>query len=340
MHVGRPGNSGRADGFSLIELLATVVVVGVLLALLGAAAGDARRHAGLGQSVANLKRFGVGTFAHAADKDDEYPTFWWSETRGHSDYADLESQRLLGGTASAAAQAVDIIRRRGVDADMPPIGGWLAHVGYPHLVLMDYLGEELPARWAISPGDEARLEWVAGGDPPGDPPYDRRWVYSSSYQTPMTYSAPEELPDAPPHSSRVYQGGSPHTHYFIGPQAIFTPRRLHTIAFPSEKVMMHSTVGWFFGPRAAYFMYPEARVPILAADGSVAVRATSDSNVGWRAQSPGFDGGSVIHYLPSDWEPRTLSGDDSDELLGRYRWTRGGALGRDFGGEEIDTGQR
>ena len=39
------------------------------------------------------------------------------------------------------------------------------------------------------------------------------------------------------------------------------------------------------------------------------------------------------------FEPPTLSGDALEDVVGYYKWTRGGLKGIDFGGSEINTGQ-
>lgn len=53
--------------FQLADLAATLVVVTVLIALAAAFLSQNRRSARLGEDIANLKRFGDGTGAFAAD---------------------------------------------------------------------------------------------------------------------------------------------------------------------------------------------------------------------------------------------------------------------------------
>jgi hypothetical protein len=43
----------------------------------------------------------------------------------------------------------------------------------------------------------------------------------------------------------------------------------------------------------------------------------------------------IIRYSPFRWEPPTSTGAPSEDWPGRYRWTRGGLKGIDFGGSEV-----
>jgi hypothetical protein len=87
-----------------------------------------------------------------------------------------------------------------------------------------------------------------------------------------------------------------------------------------------------------YYGLAQARVPLLFFDGSVNVRRTADSNPGWRPNQPAFDC-HWFWYQPAAWEPPTTNGQFHEIVAGRYRWTRGGLKGIDFGGLPLDTGQ-
>ncbi len=84
-----------------------------------------------------------------------------------------------------------------------------------------------------------------------------------------------------------------------------------------------------------WYLYEEARVPLLLVDGSVSVRRTSDSNHGWNPASPTNEKIFIL-YGPSQEEPPTLSGAPSETVEGHYRWTRRGLKGVDFGGERVE----
>ncbi|MCB9845446.1 MAG: hypothetical protein H6811_05630 [Phycisphaeraceae bacterium] len=327
-------------GFTIIDLVVALAVAAMLgLGLVGLMA-DARRNAGLAQSIANLKRFGDGIRAHVLERDDAVPGYTWSATHGHSEYADLEAQRLRGGLSSHAAQAVDMLRRLDGREDILPISSWLVQPEFVHLPLLEFLGEDMLASWTASPGDDALQRWR-------EDPYDTsvlpceendclRWPYTSSYEMGPTWWAPEEGTDR---MFRLTQAVD-HRTYSIASQTQIVPRRYSTCVFPSEKVLMHERFSWYYGQRAAFFAYREARVPILFADGRVDVRAVGESNRGWKPSLPQTPSPTTFYYRPAPWEPPALEDQAvGDRVDGRIRWTRGGALGRDFDGPEIDTGQ-
>ncbi|MCB9845445.1 MAG: type II secretion system protein [Phycisphaeraceae bacterium] len=331
----------RRRGFTIIDLVVTLAVAAMLGLVLVGLMADARRNAGLGQSIANLKRFGDGIRAYALENDDRFPAYTWSATEGHSEDPDLEAQRLQGSTASSAAQAVDILRRLSGYQNMPPFTGWIPQARFAHLPLLEFLGSEFPARWTASPGDELLVAWQRDPffddiDPPHYEPF-RRLPYQSSYEAAPTWWAPEELADL--NAYRVRQGTS-HGHWQVSILSVLTGRRLNTCAFPSEKAMMWDVWQWYHGPRIAYWAHAEARVPILSADGHVSVRTTGEANPGWLPVLPESPGTTSFYYAPFDWEPPEFTDGRPDWIdAGRIRWTRGGALGRDFDGPEIDTGQ-
>lgn len=323
---------GHRRAFTRLELTVAVAVVAALGAVLAVCSADARRHAELGHSISNLKRYGVGVFTYAADSDDRYPAFSWTATEGHSDFADLELLRRRGGMDSSAAQAVDIIRRLGAHGeDALGINSWIPQVLYNHLPLLEHLGEPILSEWVVTPADEQRIDWKrhpldCNGLPQGCDGYDYRWVYSSSYEAAPTFWSVEEGLDR---SHRVVQGDA-HNLYRYGTGVDFQGRRLQTTRHPSQKAMVFASFAWYFGPRRAYFAYPEARLPVLAADGAVDVRVTADSNPGWRPDWPASPQPSRFLFTGE-----TLSGEPNDDVIGHFKWTRWGALGRDWGGLEV-----
>ncbi len=68
-------------------------------------------------------------------------------------------------------------------------------------------------------------------------------------------------------------------------------------------------------------------------------RVVGEANAGWDPHRERLGTPTIVRYVPAEWEPATLSGASSDRVFGMIRWTRGGVQGRDFGGDEIDTGQ-
>lgn len=108
------------------------------------------------------------------------------------------------------------------------------------------------------------------------------------------------------------------------------------VGFPSRKAMVWDTHQRHFGSRTAYFMMPEARVPILFADGTVQVRVTAAANRGFQAASPTSPFFSYVIYEPSptNFEPPIPTGNRADNPAG-MRFTRSGLGGIDFDGDEV-----
>jgi prepilin-type N-terminal cleavage/methylation domain-containing protein len=329
--------STHRAGFALLELLVSLAIVGVLLAVFALGAADARRNSSLGDSIGNLKQFAWAGSAYTADNAERLWTFSWrAGATSPSEYPDLEFS--FTDVDAAANQAVDIIRRR-ADPTMPRMTSWVPHILYSQLVLADHLNLPLPTPWVASPGDATRLGWQQWPNnpvplpSPGDPS-SRRWVYSSSYELgPAFWNRDQRVAN----QYVVEQASSHNTYTLPSPLFPLGDRLITQVAFPSQKAMVWEMHQRFFGARVAYFGYPEARVPVLTVDGSVLVRATNEANVGFRPNQPESTLNTVYSYLPASFEPPAISG--GGIITGRYRWTRAGLAGRDFGGPEACSGQ-
>ena len=116
---------------------------------------------------------------------------------------------------------------------------------------------------------------------------------------------------------------------------VLRERDASLVAYPSEKVMLFEQWQFYFGPRVTYWAMGESRIPMLLADGTAAVRATADSNPGWRPSRPTIHTPTRFLYNPNTaWElPVVPPGTTSNLVVGHYRWTRAGIFGRDFGPE-------
>ena len=332
-----------ATGLVLVELAAAVAIVAVLAALLLIAAGESRRQSSLGDNLANLKQFASATGSYAADNDDRMWAFSWQAGVNYG----------FGGIAStsyeaAANQAVEIIRRRANRPDLAPIAGWFPNVTGSHLVLLDYLGTAQPERFVAGPEDWQRLLWQTSvvpdwngyfrlvpnvERPPGTSNADKRWPYSSSYAIPPAFLSPDARSRAPSYNA-VTQGPT-HTSFLVTTSTPLGGRRLSEVRHPAQKVMLYEEYQRHFGPQTLFFGYPEARIPIMLADGSAAVRRTADANRGFQPDSPTSNSFTFINFAPASWEPRTLSGAASQTVTAYYRFTRSGLRGRDFGGREV-----
>jgi prepilin-type N-terminal cleavage/methylation domain-containing protein len=94
-------------GYALLEVLVSVVIVGVLLAIFTMAASDSRRNASLSASINNLKQFAWAGSTYAADCDERFWTFSWTRTDhppGFTPSDDLRPRRCRPSTSSNAGR--------------------------------------------------------------------------------------------------------------------------------------------------------------------------------------------------------------------------------------------
>lgn len=338
-------------GFAMGEAVGVVAVSCVLIALLAVAGGESRRQGRLGDDIANLRRIAEWTWNYAADNSDQFWTFSWKKGYSQSKYPDLNSQAQLGDLDAAAAQAVDILRRRAGREDIAPIPAWVPHIAYSHLTLLDHASAPMPELAFVSAMDQHRLAWArnpggfdaglyqpapTSGSGPGTNS-GKRWPYSSSFQLPTSFF------DWSPFMSRITPFQT-HAFYLV-PTLVQLSARTHAeAAFPSQKVFIHDGHARHFGTVMPYCTHDQARLPMLFVDGSVCVRGAAESNPGWIPIQPSSSAASSFLYAPDAWEPPTVSGSATDPVIGRFRWTRGsstdhGIVGRDFGGPETCSGQ-
>jgi len=224
---------------------------------------------------------------------------------------------------------------------------------YQHLALADWLGDQLPDPVFASPLDRPLLEWqrdpVFAQDntvpyaelyvPPG---YDRSnnwtdrdvrqlWPYGSSYQVvPAAWN-----PNA---GTQSWHPRSFTPHLFLAGSAV--KRRYSEVANPSHKVHLFEEFDRL-GQHGVglWYAYPEARCNLLFFDGSVRRLPSRASNPGWDPSSPNTE--FRQWYRPLDEFPWYAPGYDvNDELLVKYRWTREGLAGIDFGGQDVNFPDR
>lgn len=340
------GSAHAAPGFAMIEAVAFVAIAALLAALILIAGGDSRRQARLGEDIAKLKGFGAATGSYAADYSDLFWSFSWKKGAMLSQYPDLNQQAQASDLAAASAQGVDILRRLAGRQDILPINNWYPHVSYAHWVLSEYLVKPLPDFESISAADERQRTWArnppgfdAGLYPPGpgSVPWfpspgtnaGKRWPYRSSFQLPAAVSDSSTPPN------RVSQSEF-HNNYVVQVAAQLGARPTSEVVFPAHKALMWDGHARHFGTRQPYCTHDQARLPILFADGAVSVRAAKDANPGWLPNTLASQ--TNFYYLPDAWEPPTMSGQPTEQVIGRFRWTRGcptnTLTGRDFGGPE------
>jgi hypothetical protein len=349
----RAASSANRRGLVLGEVVVVLALLGVLAMLLVVTMGDSRRNGRLGQCQANLRFFAMMTPTYAADNSDLMWGLSWKKGVSYPGFGtpatDMDAH---------AFQAIDIMRRRGgpVGATTTPPGGWLSNVQYSGLVLADYRAsaseQNVPMIESVCPGDVHRFKW--NRDPVGFkngqyvpnpegrlttmPASSRRWAFSSTYQFAYGWFDRATAP-----SSRVTYSFT-HSAYIVPGTAVLGQPTLPSVRYPSSKVLTYDTHAFHAGARQAFLDYPEARVSLLMADGSAAMRSTSDANLGWNPSSPTSSlPVSVDYSWPSSpraqWYAAPLSGSLSDAVTLHYTSTRDGIYGRDFDGPPAETGQ-
>jgi hypothetical protein len=343
--------SRRHRAFALVEVSAVVIILLLVAVIAGVLIPDARRRARLAGSIQNLQFIGKGAASFAADRENRVFSFDWEPGVHRCENYVFPASSSYNDAASD--QAVCILRQRAGRNDITAIRGWVPFVLYNHLPLVDYLDESLPSSKFISPGDAPRLAWQrAVTQDPNDPstPYfnltcrpagtgnnEKRWPYSSSYEVQPSFYSPDALRVLPGGQQvpTVAQSSMGHRYYEVGSAAtVLGRRRMDEVHFPSHKAMMYETNQRFYGSRELFFMYDEARVPVLTADGGATVR--SGANRGFHPNTPNSQNPSRVNYIPeTSWETPTANGAQSELVFGGMRWTRSGLRGRDFLGPEV-----
>lgn len=329
-------------GFALVEAAALLAVAVAVAALLLLAAGDQRRLGRLGEDLGKLRRIGALTTQYAADNADLFWTFSW---RGGVKYDTPWPELNFAATDGQAQinQAIYLLRSRANRPEIAVITGWFPHALYSHLVLAEFAQGTLPDPEFVSAADRHRLLWSR--DPRG---FDqgvyqpapvpgpgtnagKRWPYSASFTPAVCFFDRSAVP------YRIYPAS--HSTYFLPGGAVFRGCGVSDIAYPSQKVVISDSHARHFGTVQPYCTHDQARLPLLMADAGVVIQSAAASNPGWTPNQPASASPMTFNYQPGAWEPTTTTGDPSEPVTGRFRWTRGGIEGRDFGGPEVCTGQ-
>ena len=352
----------KNKGFTLIELLVVIAIIALLIGILLPAIGKARDSAKNLLSQTRMRQLGQGGSNYAADNNDRVFSYSWKAGRTYTLPSD---QIVTPGTDQDAAswQQTEILMRvtgrSSGDTMIEPFQGRLAHRRYSHIVLLDYLTNAQPEQVAASPFDRNQIQWqqnptditannnipygvgsvipnVAQLEPPSgwnNTGVRQRWAFASSYQTvPAAWNSdgigtPTYVPgQGTPH---LMAGWSPD-----GSPVVLGERRYTQVAHPSGKVLQFEEFDYFSSRKPLFYFYPDAQSNLSFFDGSVRRERSADANPGWNPQFPTsqFKQRYVpIHTFP---EPKEGYGETTTYCL-RYRWTRHGLRGIDFGGREV-----
>jgi prepilin-type N-terminal cleavage/methylation domain-containing protein len=347
----------NARAFTLIELLVVIAIIALLIGILLPALGEARRAARTAISTSNQRQLATGMNSYATDFKDRIVGFNWRGTpakpASFSQYPDLNG--ATQDVPAAADQAVDIIRRRTGRDTFPKIGGWIPHILYNHLTMMDYLASRLPEKIMACPEDRHRQNWQKDPENNFDKnvwaPFqadgainnNKRWPYSASYRPTISTI------DTSAEGYRINQEGVLYNLYSIGGLkgvCSVGGTKLSSVAAPSQKVFMFEGFQWHVGKKQSFYAYPLAKIAVVTFDGAVTFRNNpTETNKGWKPNDVQNKLGTLFFYNPTGadakWDPPASNpdGGPSDDVIGYVQYTRGGLTGIDFGGTEVDTGQ-
>lgn len=362
----------KNKAFTLIELLVVIAIIALLIGILLPAIGKARDTAKNVLSQSRMRQLALGSNSYAADNDDRLFAYSWRGPRGGNQAfrPDLscagdgsDQFRVTSDVAAAAAQQCEILRRvtgrcEGTEFAIDANDDRLWHRRWSHVVLLDYLTSTQPEPIAASPFDKNQLDWqadptnyeagstvpYANGTPSGvdqdgnwrGEQMQNRWAFASSYQTvPAVWNTDgingqsTYVPVADtPHLFRAYQPNQTGNRNNV----VLGNRKFAQVAFPAGKVMQFEEFDRLGSRQGLHFMYPQAQCNLSFFDGSVRRIATSQANPGWSPEFPDQQWEQV--YIPLDTFPGPV-GDAGVEYCQRFRWTRYGLQGVDFGGKEI-----
>jgi prepilin-type N-terminal cleavage/methylation domain-containing protein len=346
----------KSKGFTLIELLVVIAIIALLIGILLPAIGKARDTAKNVLSQTRMRGLTQGAANYAADSGDRIFTYTWKP--GKHVMPDGKTRTSFTDQDAASWQQTEILMRVTGRIEGPTrfenFSARLAHRRYSHIVLFDYLTNTQPEPIAASAFDKNLLEWqqnptdITGANnipyaagTPVEPGHDapggwntdgtrQRWAFSSSFQTVPAAWNTDGIDGQPTY---VPTASTPHLFTATGGVPL-GGRRYTQVAHPAGKVLQFEEFDRFSGRQALHFMYPEANCNLSFFDGSVRRERTADANPGWNPAQPNTEWRQnyvPIHTFPA---PRTGLGETATYCQ-RYRWTRYGLRGIDYGGKEI-----
>ncbi len=304
-----------------------------------------------------MSQLNVGSANYAADNRDLIPAYSWRAGQSVTFCDGATRPNAPDDITAASWQNQEILMRVTgrctADTKFFDFTQRLPHRRFTHLVLLDYLTDRQPEGIAASPFDRNLLEWQdnptefrGGSGVPystgaAQPGYDQdgfwrndsmkqRWPFASTYQTvPAAWNT-----DGIGNQVTYYPTATTPNLFTSRGDVPLGRRKYLQIAYPSMKVYMFEEFDRFSDRQGLYFAYPESKCNLQFFDGSVRSEVTSSANPGWNPNDP--DSNWKQRYVPLDTFPLPKTGlGESDEYCQRYRWTRNGLQGIDFGGKEI-----
>ncbi|MEX0875956.1 MAG: type II secretion system protein [Phycisphaerales bacterium] len=347
-----PGTPRTPRGYTLLEMILTIVAVATIGAAIAPALGSLRGEGYNAQSIANLMQLGQGRDQYALDNKDRIFTYTWRAGETYT-MPDGRTYSESDDVAAAARQNQEILMRRTgrFTAGYHKIltfAGRIPHQRFVHLVLMDYMAgdddEQFLSPTFADPADgdllnwqERPLDYTGGSSVPYangftfgyDADYNwserhirQRWPFATSY-----HGVPFAWQGDGPFDAYVPIGSTPHLYSSQGNPDI-SGRYTHQVAHPGKKVHLHEEFDRE-QKRFPWFAYDHAVPEKLMFDGSINSQPSGEANDSVSPAQPGSVW--MQRYVPLDTFPIPLGGfGDNTELNMRYRWTEGGLQGIDY----------